>query len=209
MSLQRPLFLTFEGLDGSGKSTQCRLLVERLQKEGYTVALYREPGGTRISELIRNILLAPEHTEMSPIAEMLLYFAARNQLLEEKVRPALERGEVVILDRYVDSTLAYQGYGRGLPESDILKVAEVALRGLMPECTFLVDTPVLSADARLSGQELDRFEQEDLTFKRKVRQGFLALAQRFPERYVVLDGTLSIETLAQQVWSKMESLLHA
>lgn len=203
-----PLFISFEGIDGSGKSTQCQMLYHDLLDKGYKVHLFREPGGTSISEKIRDILLDKENTEMSPITEMLLYFASRNQLITEKVVPALERGEIVLLDRFVDSTVAYQGYGRDLPLESIGKVADVAIGDVMPHLTILVDTPLETAETRMDARELDRLEAENSDFKARTRRGYLELASQEPERFLVLDGRESIEKLKQTVSNRVNQLLN-
>lgn len=202
-----PLFISFEGIDGSGKSTQCQMLYHTLLDEGYTVHLFREPGGTNISEKIRDILLDREHSEMSPVTEMLLYFSSRNQLIVEKVKPALERGEVVLLDRFVDSTIAYQGYGRDLSLDSIQKVAEVAIGDVRPDLTVLVDTPLETAETRMDKRELDRLEAENADFKERTRLGYLELAQQEPDRFLVLDGRKSVEVLRSAVSNRVKALL--
>ncbi len=207
MKATKPLLITFEGVDGSGKSTQCQMVYHHLLDAGYTVHLFREPGGTRISEGIRDILLDPDHTEMSPIAEMLLYFASRNQLISEKVLPALERGEVVLLDRFVDSTLAYQGYGRGLDVDAILAVRDVAIGDLHPDLTVFVDTPLDTAEERLQNGDRDRFDVENQSFKASVREGYLDLAAKEPERYFVVDGRESIQDLKQAIIQRIQEIM--
>lgn len=201
------LLITFEGVDGSGKSTQCRMVYHQLLDDGYTVHLFREPGGTRIAEGIRELLLHPDHIEMSPIAEMLLYFASRNQLLAEKVIPALERNEIVLLDRFVDSTLAYQGYGRNLDMDAIRAVKDVAIGALNPDLTVFVDTPISTADERLNKEELDRLEAENKQFKENVRQGYLELAAAEPDRFFVVDGHDSIQDLKNTIMKRIHALL--
>jgi len=207
MKTSRPLFISFEGIDGSGKSTQCQMLYHDLLDGGYVVHLFREPGGTKISEEIRKILLDKEHTEMSPVTEMLLYFSSRNQLITEKVKPALERGEIVLLDRFVDSTIAYQGYGRDLSLESIQKVADVAIGDVGPDLTILVDTPLETAEDRMDTRELDRLEAENAEFKQRTRNGYLELARNEPHRFLVLDGRESIESLKEIVSSKVKQLL--
>lgn len=202
-----PLFISFEGIDGSGKSTQCQMLYHDLLDKGYKVHLFREPGGTQISEKIRDILLDKVNTEMSPITEMLLYFASRNQLITEKVIPALERGELVLLDRFVDSTVAYQGCGRHLPLKSIRKVADVAIGDVMPHLTILVDTPLETAENRMDDRELDRLEAENVDFKERTRRGYLELAKLEPGRFLVLDGRESIDSLKQLVINRVTNLL--
>lgn len=207
MKSSKPLFISFEGIDGSGKSTQCQMLYHELLDRGFIVHLFREPGGTQISEKIRDILLDKNHSEMSAVTEMLLYFSSRNQLLVEKVIPALTRGELVLLDRFVDSTIAYQGYGRDLSLNDINKVAEVAIGSVHPDLTILVDTPFETAEDRLDKHELDRLEAENEEFKQRTRQGYLKLAAQEPDRFLVLDGRESIETLKHIVLKKVAELL--
>jgi len=207
MKSPTPLFISFEGIDGSGKSTQCQMLYHELLDQGYVVHLFREPGGTRISEKIRDILLDKNNSEMSAVTEMLLYFSSRNQLIVEKVIPALTRGEIVLLDRFVDSTIAYQGYGRNLSLQDIEKVAEVAIGNVHPDLTILVDTPLETAKDRMDRRELDRLEAENAEFKQRTRAGYLELARQEPERFLVLDGRESIEALKQKVSSKVLQLL--
>jgi len=208
MKNDKPLFISFEGIDGSGKSTQCQMLYHELLDKGYAVHLFREPGGTRISEKIRNILLDKNNSEMSPITEMLLYFASRNQLIVEKVIPALTRGEIVLLDRFVDSTIAYQGYGRDLSLQDISKVAEVAIGNVHPDLTILVDTPLETAEDRMDKRDLVRLEAENAEFKQRTREGYLELARNEPERFMVLDGRQSVDLLKQEVSSMVSELLN-
>ena len=207
--MSRSLFISFEGIDGSGKSTQCKMLYQNLLDRGFVVSLFREPGGTRISEKIRDILLDKQNVEMAPITEMLLYFASRRQLITEKVAPALKRGEIVLLDRYVDSTIAYQGYGRDLSLDSIAKVAEVAIGSVRPELTILVDTPVNTAEGRMDDRELDRLEAENSAFKQRTRAGYLKLAAGDPDRFLILDGQQSIESLQQQIRQRVDALLEA
>ena len=201
------LFITFEGIDGSGKSTQCRLLHERLMAAQIPVQLFREPGGTHISEKIRDILLDRENHQMAPITEMLLYFASRQQLIREKIEPALAAGEVVLLDRFVDSTIAYQGYGRDLSLDHIQAVAKVAIGTLKPDLTILVDTPLDTAADRMDNRELDRLEAETQAFKERTRNGYLKLAKEEAHRFLVLDGNQPIQALQEQVWQRVQSLL--
>ncbi len=207
MATFKPLFISFEGIDGSGKSTQCKMLYHDLLDRGYSVHLFREPGGTRISEKIRDILLDNENMEMSAITEMLLYFASRNQLITEKLTPALKRGEIVLLDRFVDSTIAYQGYGRNLSLESIQKVADVAIGEVRPDLTILVDTPLETAEDRMDDRELDRLEAENEDFKQQTRNGYLQLARKEPQRFLVLDGRESIEVLKRTITERVNQLL--
>ncbi|MCF7923148.1 MAG: dTMP kinase [Candidatus Marinimicrobia bacterium] len=207
MKTNKPLLISFEGIDGSGKSTQCKMLYHELLDRGYGVHLYREPGGTKISEKIREILLDRENVEMSPVTEMLLYFASRNQLISEKVLPALQRGEIVLLDRFVDSTIAYQGYGRDLSLESIRKVAEVAIGELTPDLTILVDTPLDTAEDRMDHRQLDRLEAENAEFKERTRNGYLQLAKDEPHRFLLLDGRESIDVLKGIVLERVDQIL--
>ncbi len=207
MKTSKPLFISFEGIDGSGKSTQCKMLYHDLLDQEYVVHLFREPGGTSISEKIRDILLDKENLEMSPITEMLLYFSSRNQLISEKVAPALARGEIVLLDRFVDSTIAYQGYGRNLSLESIQKVADVAIGDIQPDLTILVDTPLKTAEDRMDERELDRLEAENNEFKQRTRKGYLQLAKDESQRFLVLDGRKSIEELKQAITKRVSELL--
>ncbi len=209
MKTTKPLLISFEGIDGSGKSTQCKMLYHELLDRGYGVHLYREPGGTTISEKIRDILLDRENVEMSPITEMLLYFSSRNQLISEKVLPALERGEIVLLDRFVDSTIAYQGYGRDLSLESIRKVAEVAIGALSPDLTILVDTPLDTAETRMDNRELDRLEAENVEFKERTRNGYLQLVKDEPHRFLLLDGRETIEVLKDSVIERVDQMLES
>jgi len=205
--MSKPLFISFEGIDGSGKSTQCKMLYHYLLDRGLKVHLYREPGGTRISEKIRDILLDKQHDEMAATTEMLLYFASRSQLIEEKVKPALQKGEIVLLDRFVDSTIAYQGYGRNLSLDHISKIAEVAIGNVRPELTILVDTPLETAEDRMDDRDLDRLEAENKGFKYRTRQGYLALAASEPHRFLVLDGTQGIDELQSLIRERISKRL--
>lgn len=209
MKTNKPLLISFEGIDGSGKSTQCKMLYHELLDRGYGVHLYREPGGTSISEKIRDILLDRENVEMSPTTEMLLYFSSRNQLITEKVLPALNRGEIVLLDRFVDSTIAYQGYGRDLSLENIKKVAEVAIGDLTPDLTILVDTPLDTAENRMDNRDLDRLEAENAEFKQRTRNGYLQLVKDEPSRFLLLDGRESIDVLKQTVIERVDQILES
>ncbi len=187
-------FITFEGGEGSGKSTQARLLAAFLKNEGYDVISTREPGGTGIGDAIRAILLDPELSEMGNVTELLLLAASRAQNVFERVQPALSRGSVVVCDRFTDSTLAYQGYGRDF-DLDLLKsLNRLATGGVMPDLTILLDLPAdvgLARSKALEKEEAgagegDRFEQENIEFHRRLRKGFLQLAEEEPERFRVI-----------------------
>ncbi len=190
------MFVSFEGLDGSGKTTQAELLRARLEADGETVLATREPGGTELGEQIRDLVLHGGHVE--PWAEALLYAAARAQHVEQVIRPALARGESVICDRYVDSSVAYQGVGRALGLERVLEINLAAVGGVMPDRTFLLMLDASSVAERV-GSEHDRLEREGEAFHRRVDAGYRELAERFPERIVVLDGTRPPEEIAEEV----------
>jgi dTMP kinase len=190
------MFVTFEGLDGSGKSTQAELLRARLEADGLEVVATREPGGTELGERIRDLVLHGGH--VAPWAEALLYAASRAQHVEDVIRPALERGASVVCDRYLDSSVAYQGVGRRLGLERVLDLNLAAVGGLLPDRTFLLELPPDEVHARLAGEH-DRLEREDAGFHARAAEGYLALAARFPERIVVLDGTRPAEALAEEV----------
>lgn len=194
------MFVTFEGIDGSGKSTQAELLRIRLEAEGHEVVATREPGGTELGERIRDLLLHGEH--MTAWAEALLYAASRAQHVDEVVRPALERGAWVVCDRYVDSSVAYQGVGRGLGFERVLDLNLAAVGGLLPDRTFLLELEVSELPARLQGDH-DRLEREARDFHARVAAGYRELATRFPERIVALDATRSAEDLAEEVYGAL------
>jgi len=192
-------FITFEGIEGCGKTTQAGLLARHLTTRGHRVTVTREPGGCPIADQVRAILLDAANGAMVPLAELLLYAAARAQHVAEVVVPALQRGEVVICDRFTDATLAYQGYGRGLDRTVIDDLNRLAAGSTRPDLTILVDCPVETglgrAMARINGStgaREERFELESLMFHRKVRDGYLELAKREPERFAVVDGARSI-----------------
>ena len=197
-----------EGPDGSGKTTQIDLLKEYLEKEGYDVLITREPGGTVISEAIREIILNKDYTEMSPVTEMLLYASARAQLINEVIGPALDSGKAVISDRFVDSSLVYQGMARGLGVGNVYEVNCQAIGKYMPDVTFLLDLPADVGIARKKDQkELDRMERESMEFHRAVAEGYRSLAERFPERIEKIDATLPIEEICGIIKERVETIL--
>jgi dTMP kinase len=200
--MKKGYFITFEGAEGSGKSTQIRKAVAFLKKKGRSVIMLREPGGTRISEAIRAILLDKDLKEMDPVTELLLYLAARAQIVREKIIPALEKGKVVICDRFEDSTRAYQGFGRGLSLAGIEEASRLARGTLKPDLTFVLDIDIAKGLAR--GGRHDRIEREALSFHRRVRQGFLALAKKEPRRMVVLDTSKPMEWVSGIVRERLE-----
>jgi dTMP kinase len=198
------LFITFEGPEGAGKSTQIRLLAEWLRAQGKAVLTTREPGnGGQIGREIRQLLL--HHHDMTPEAEYLLLSADRAEHVRTVLRPALESGQIVLCDRYLDSSLAYQGYGRGLPLEWLRAVASRATGGLKPHRTFLLDLPPEVGLRRFESR--DRLEREPLEFHRRLREGYLELALAEPERFVVLDATQSIEAIQQSLRSFLAPML--
>lgn len=202
-----PRFITFEGIEGCGKSTQLRLIAKRLQENGYDVVVTREPGGCPIADQVRAILLDARNSAMTPLAELLLYAAARAQHTEEVVKPALAAGKVVLCDRFADATVVYQGYGRGIDLAVIADLNRMAAGTLRPDMTVLLDCPVsvgLSrAFSRISsaqGAREERFEQESLQFHERVRQGYLKLAAAEPDRFVVIGGDRGIEETGDDIY---------
>jgi dTMP kinase len=204
------LFITFEGPEGSGKTTQIRLLADWLRGQGQAVLTTREPGGTRIGEAVRDVLLSPEHTEMCAEAEILLFSAARAQIVREVLQPHLARGGVVLCDRFADSTLAYQGYGRQLDLTILRQITAFATGGLLPALTICLDLPVLAGLRRKQGgdqAEWNRMERERLDFQERVRGGYLALAASEPERWLVLDGLREVDLVQAEIRRHVTLLL--
>ncbi|HCL00285.1 MAG TPA: dTMP kinase [Candidatus Marinimicrobia bacterium] len=204
--MNKGLFVTFEGIDGSGKTTQVNELIRRLAKEGIPYLLYREPGGTDIGEKIRDILLDKNHSSMLPITELLLYSASRYQLTVNSILPALNKGKVVICDRFYDSTTAYQGYGRGIDLDFIHRLNCVATKSLKPDLTFILDISLEERKNRLGEKVLDRLEQENLEFHKRVRKGFIQMANHEPERMVLIDGNRSVIEQSKEIWNYFKNL---
>ena len=198
------LFITFEGIEGCGKSTQAKLLAEYLRNQGKVVFLTREPGGPRISEEIRKILLSTKNNEMLPETEVLLYMASRSQHTGEWIIPALKQGKVIISDRYYDSTFAYQGAARKIERKLIDIITEFATFGLKPNITFLVDLPAEEGLSRISYKNADRLEKESLEFHKKVRKGFLEIAKIEKNRYIIIDGRDGVEKIHKEIVKKFE-----
>jgi dTMP kinase len=205
------VFITFEGLDGAGKSTQIERLRIRFQELGESVVLTREPGGTPLGDQFRSILLDPAQKGMSPKTEALLYAASRAQLVHEVIRPALDRGDVVVCDRYVDASIAYQGAGLALGTDEITAINAFATDQLQPDVTFLLDVTVDISQSRVyssrEGAGPDRIEQRDRDYFTRVRKAFLALAGHAPSRMVVLDAMQDAESLEQEIWVHIEKRL--
>lgn len=204
--MKKGCFISFEGMDGSGKSTQIRKLKSYLEKRGYDVILTREPGGTSIGEKLREIILDPENKEMKPMTEAFLYAASRSQHVEEVIKPALEAGKIVICDRFADSSIAYQGYGRGLDE-EVKMINEYAVCGCIPDCTFLMRIDLETGNCRIGSRKRDRIELEEESFHKNVYRGYEALGKSFPERITVIDATGTIEEIFDKITERVDRTL--
>lgn len=206
--MKKGIFITFEGPEGSGKSTQIRLLAKHLQQRGYRVTMTREPGGTPLAGAFRKILLQTGE-DLTPLAELFLYEADRAQHVDTIVRPALNKGNVVLCDRHTDSTLAYQGDGRRLNKRSIISLNTVATGGLKPALTFLLDVPAEKglARAKKAKQGHDRLERAGLAFHKRVRKGFLRLAKAEPKRFRVIPTNQTIEEIQQAIQKYLEKVL--
>jgi dTMP kinase len=198
-----PFFITFEGGEGCGKSTQTRLLYKKLEKLAIPSILIREPGGTALGERVRHLLKKATRIPISPLTELILFNASRSQLVGEVILPALIAGQHVICDRFADSTLAYQYYGRGLDHDTVVAMNQLASQGLIPDLTFLLDVPPEIGLARKTKGAVDRFEKEQIEFHHKVRQGFLELAAAQPGRWVVIDSRLTRPAIADIIWDRV------
>ena len=204
------LFITFEGGEGSGKSSVMRLVAERLEKEGHALITSREPGGTPIAEEIRNVILDKKNTAMDPRTEALLYAASRRQHLVEKVWPALKDGKLVLCDRYLDSSLAYQGGARHLGIDQVLGINMFATEGSFPDLTLLFDIEPEAGLERIAankGREVNRLDLEKMAFHHDVRAGFHELAKRYPERYVIIDASKPLEEVAEAAYQAIKNRL--
>lgn len=201
------LFITFEGGEGSGKSVQARALCRRLSRLAIPAILTHEPGVTSLGRKIAHWLKWGKDIGISPPAELMLFNASRAQLVNEVIKPNLQSGKVIICDRYADSTIAYQSYGRGLDLTMVKAVNEAAVQGVKPDLTILLDMPVEAGLARKKDKKPDRFEQENITFHRRVRQGYLDLARAEPDRWLVIDAAKSKEAIAEIIWQKVNQLL--
>lgn len=203
------MFITFEGIDFSGKTTQITALTERLQTQGDEVVLVREPGGTAISEHIRALLLDPLHDDMDAVTEFLLFSSSRSQLVRDVILPAVQNDKHVIADRFFDSSTAYQGFGRGLDIDDILHVHHLATHGLSPDITFFIDITVEESLKRreLLGREIDRMERADTAFFERVRSGYLQLLERNPHRFIRIDGMNEATQIAEHIWNEVQQRL--
>jgi len=201
------LFITFEGGEGGGKSVQAKALYRKLSKLDVPVLLTHEPGGTPFGRRIGRWLKWAQDTSISPLTELMLFNASRAQLVAEVIKPALKSGQVVISDRFDDSTTVYQGYGRGLDLDMVKSANKAATQGLTPNLTILLDAPVETCFARKGADKRDRFEQEAVAFHNKVREGYLKLAEEEPQRWLVVDASQSKAKIAEIIWARVSRLL--
>jgi dTMP kinase len=205
-------FITFEGLDGAGKSTQFNLLAEHLQRLGHAICCTREPGGTAIGDQIRHILHDVTHIAMTSEAEMLLYAASRAQLVRQVIKPRLAQGDIVLCDRYVESSYAYQGYGRQLDMTMLRTLTEFATDGLRPDLIIYLDLDISAGKVRQAqretmGGEINRMDQQTREFYQRARAGYLAMQQADPTRWLMVDATTSIEAMHRLICQRVETLL--
>ncbi|HEY5585902.1 MAG TPA: dTMP kinase [Ruminiclostridium sp.] len=206
--MQKGLFITYEGTDGSGKTTQIKLVEEYIREKGYEVVLSREPGGTRVSELIRDLVLDSANTEIVPLTEMILYAASRAQHVAEVIKPAVDMGKIVICDRFVDSSYAYQGCGRGVDLRIVADVNRVAIDGMVPDITFFLDIdPEIAIERRINSTGADRIEQEKIDFHTRVYDGYKKMAMLYPDRIKVIDANKSIKDIFSQIKEYLNELL--
>ena len=202
-----PLFITFEGGEGCGKSLQSRTLLGKLKRLAIASILIHEPGGTLLGERVRKLLKQTSNIVISPLTELLLFNASRSQLVSEIIQTSLEKGQIVICDRFTDSTLAYQHFGRGLDRRLVEEVNRIAAQGCRPDITFLLDVPPEIGLSRKRPDAQDRFELEDIDFHRKIRAGFLKMAAENPDRWIVIDSTLSRSEIAGLIWNSVSQSL--
>lgn len=200
------VFISMEGSDGSGKSTQIKLLCEYLKELGRDTVLTREPGGTFVGEKIRAIILDKEHHEMGDRAESLLFAASRAQHVDQVIKPALERGQTVVCDRFIDSSIAYQGFGRELGDS-VRLINEYAVDGCFPDITLLLLVDPKTGKERIAKKDLDRLELMDISFHEKVYQGYLELMKLYPDRIVAIDGKGTVDEIAKEIRKQVDKLL--
>lgn len=205
--MKKGKFITVEGPEGAGKTTIIDMLAGNLAEEGYQVLQTREPGGIEIAEQIRSVILDKKNTKMDPRTEALLYAAARRQHLAEKVKPALDEGYIILCDRFIDSSLAYQGYARGLGIEEVYSINSFAIEGMMPELTLYFDIEPEAGLERINqhkGREVNRLDLEQLDFHHKVREGYLKLMELYPERIFKIDASRPLEEVYQQAESKLK-----
>jgi dTMP kinase len=201
------LFITFEGGEGCGKSTQTRALHNKLTGSHIPSILLREPGGTPLGEKVRHLLKKSSAISISPLSELILFNASRSQLVSEVILPEMCQGKIVICDRFTDSTIAYQYYGRGLDRDTVQSLNKLASQGLKPDITFLLDIDPQIGLSRKSQSTSDRFEKEQLSFHSRVREGFLTMAEEEPDRWIVIDSTLSRLAISAIIWGKIQTLI--
>lgn len=208
--MKRGFFIVLEGGEGAGKSTETELLARQLRAAGYQVIVTREPGGTRIGEQIRSITHNPENVDLDPVTEAYLMAASRAQHVREIIFPALEDGKIIISDRFVDSSIAYQGYGRNLGAKEIVTLNELAVNGAKADLVILLDAPPAAGLTRLvkNAKKKDRLDMQQKDFYDRVREGYLALAKNNSTRYVVVDATKSVEDVASSIWKIVRDLLN-
>lgn len=209
--MKRGFFITFEGGEGSGKSIQVEILTSHLHEEGYPVVVTREPGGTRVGEQIRTITHDPENVDLEAITEAYLMAASRAQHVAQIIEPSIESGKIVVCDRYVDSSIAYQGYGRKLGADTIAKLNDFAVNGAIPDLTILLDTPIDIGFKRRakSRKSKDRLDLQERAFYQRVNAGYRTLAKTEPNRFVLIDATKSIEAVASEVWTIVKEKLQS
>ncbi len=206
--MKNGLFISVEGLDGSGKTTQVHGIKTYFENRNIQPVMLREPGGTKIGEKIRHILLDAKNTEMDSVSEMLLYAASRSQNVAENILPALNEGKVVICDRFIDSSVAYQGYGRELNVEEVLNVNLAAVRHRLPDITFFLDkNPEDSLKRRKEATTADRLENEKMEFHMRVYKGYMELCKKYPDRIIMLDAEDSIETINKKIIMALDSIL--
>ncbi|WP_370223859.1 dTMP kinase [Cytobacillus sp.] len=208
--MKKGKFITVEGPEGAGKTTIIDMLASNLTKEGYQVLQTREPGGIEIAEQIRSVILDKNNTKMDPRTEALLYAAARRQHLAEKVKPAMDKGFIILCDRFIDSSLAYQGYARGLGIDEVYSINSFAIEGMMPELTLYFDIEPEDGLDRINqhkGREVNRLDLEKLDFHHKVREGYLKLMELYPERITKIDASRPVEEVYQQAERKLKELI--
>ena len=201
------LFITFEGGEGCGKSLQSRILDRKLAQLAIPAVLIHEPGGTPVGEKVRYLLKQACEIQISPLTELLLFNASRSQLITDVIQPGLKEGKIVICDRFMDSTIAYQSYGRGLDINTVRDISRIASQGIVPDLTFLLDVPPEVGLSRKQNTATDRFDKEDRIFHQKVRDGFLALAAAEPQRWKIIDSTLSKKEISDLIWDNVRPLL--
>lgn len=208
--MKKGLFITWEGNDGAGKTTVCLKVKEKLEQMGYSVIYTREPGGSKIAESIRDILLNKENVEMDARTEALLYAASRRQHLVEKVLPALEQKQIVLCDRFLDSSLAYQGMARDLGMDEVLNINTFAIDGCMPDKTLFLSVSVETGQKRMYLRgDLNRLDLEEDTFHKKVRKGYETLVQKYPERIVSIDAEPDLETVVDAALQEVLKVIHS